>query len=55
MDVDDDTFCSGVLSNVGSSDEDDSDVREISNEEVRNVRKTLKLKFLFFFIYFHRW
>jgi hypothetical protein len=37
MDVDDDNFVSGCSSNVGSSDGDDSDVREISNEEVRKT------------------
>ena len=35
MDVDDDNFVSGSSSDVGSLDGDDSEVGEISNEEVR--------------------
>jgi hypothetical protein len=34
-DVDDDNFVSGSSPDVGSSDGDDSEVEEISNEEVR--------------------
>ena len=34
-DVDDNNFVSGSSSDVGSSDGDDSEVGEISNEEVR--------------------
>ena len=35
MDVDDENFVSGSSSDVGSSDGDDSEVGEMSNEEVR--------------------